>query len=201
MTLQVLWFFFSRGISEFSFLLRGVRQFLSHPPPPYQSHQLTMLIFDFCPSLRIHEFYCSASIARDEFPKEAAPLQPLKEDPHLEFLTAAFFGCSFWSTGEGVWQSCLCCSWQSPLETATEGGKEQSMRGWLTQQGRRRFGSAQCGSLYVKAVVRKKMKLFREASHLWLLFRARQSKTYFLQCVCARVRNSHEFGSEKIFPL
>lgn len=53
-------------------------------------------------------------------------------------------------------------------------------------------------SVHLKAVVRKKMKLFQEASHLWLIF---HSKTSFVQCICARVGNSHEFGSEKILPL
>lgn len=58
----------------------------------HKSHQLNVLMFGSCPNSRVHVFYCSASTARDELPKEVAPLQPSKEEPHLEFLIAAFLG-------------------------------------------------------------------------------------------------------------
>lgn len=47
--------------------------------------------------------------------------------------------------------------WKLPLEV---GGEE------LPQQEWRRLLSDQCGTLHLKAIVRKKMKLFQEASHL-----------------------------------
>lgn len=42
------------------------------------------------PSFADPYFYCSASTARDELPKEATPLQPPKNDSYLEFFSAAF---------------------------------------------------------------------------------------------------------------
>lgn len=49
-------------------------------------------MFDPCPDSQVHVLCCSASTGRDELPKEVAPLQRTKEDPHLEFLIAAFLG-------------------------------------------------------------------------------------------------------------
>lgn len=42
------------------------------------------------PSFADPYFYCSASTARDELPKETTPLQSPKNDLYLEFFTAAF---------------------------------------------------------------------------------------------------------------
>lgn len=123
--------------------------------------------------------------------KEVTPLQLPKNDPTRIFY-CSISEWSLWSAEKGVWQSCP--FWILPWRTVVWARVAPPAR----VLGRRRLLSDQCCTLHLKAVVRKKMKLFQEASHLWLIS---HSKTSFVQCICARVGNSHEFGSEKILPL
>lgn len=92
-------------------------------------------------------------------------------------------------------QSCPC--WQPFRNSHWRRRRAEQARGAHAAKWGRLF-SDQWDSLHVKAVVRMKMKLFCEASHLWLPF---QSKPRWIQCICARVGNSHGFGREKMFPL
>lgn len=129
------------------------------------------------PTLADPYIFWSASTARNELPKEATLLQPPKNDPYLEFFTAAFLNGPCEEQGK---ESGRAVPFGIALETTTGGRRRRVVWGRVAPPEWRKLLSDQCGTLHLKAVVRKKMKLFRKASHLWLIF---HSNTCFLKCI------------------
>lgn len=124
MTLQFVWFplsWYQRGWVLLSALrCQAVPQlFTSCSQDPLAGHAGIAS----CPVLQIHIYYCSASTARHELPKEVTPLQPPKNDCYLEFFTAAFLkgpcGVQRKESGRAV-------PFGIPLETTT-GGRRRVM--------------------------------------------------------------------------